>query len=183
MMCCIETRQCVNEPCRPPTDNCRLIGPLTEKQIERFQSYVDRQGEDECWNWKASRSKHGYGQFVPRAGINLRSHRVAYYLGHGVEPAELKVCHKCNNRACCNPSHLFLGTQQDNLADARAKGRMKDTMPKNKGECNGRAKLTAEKVRTIRGATGTVTELSHTFGVSRMTISKVRRRELWPHVN
>ncbi len=183
MQCGIETRQCVTEPCRPPTGNCRLIGPLTDKQIERFLGYVDQKGQDECWNWIASRNKRGYGQFVPKAGVNLRSHRVAYYLGYGVEPGELKVCHRCDNPACCNPSHLFLGTQQDNLADARAKGRMKDTMSKNKGERNGRAKLTREKVREVRRASGTITELSQRFGVSRMTIWKVRRHELWPHVN
>ena len=91
----------------------------------RFWSKVRMGGSDECWDWTASvfrGEKGGYGRFL-LAGKIRYAHRVAWRLTNGEIPDGLFVLHKCDNRRCCNPAHLFLGTKQDNADDMVAKGR------------------------------------------------------------
>jgi len=91
--------------------------------LERFLSKVDTSGE--CWTWRASVS-HRYGQFMvgPRGSSPTRAHRFAYETFVGPIPDGLVVCHRCDNPICVRPSHLFAGTQRDNIRDASAKGRL-----------------------------------------------------------
>jgi hypothetical protein len=163
---------------------------MTDIVEERFWEKVARGAFDECWEWSASRTQQGYGQFR-MAGKSVRAHRAAWELANGSIPDGLFVCHRCDNPPCCNPAHLFLGTAEDNVRDMVAKGRhvrpLRDEsavkFPKGV-ECHA-AKLTEEGVIDIRrrydaGERGTA--IAADFGVSRSLITLVGKRRAWRHV-
>ena len=88
---------------------------------ERFWNKVNILGKNDCWEWQASLNNAGYGNFKYNGNI-IGSHRMVWFLTYGEFP-RLFVLHKCDNRKCCNPNHLFLGTNQDNMNDMINKGR------------------------------------------------------------
>lgn len=88
----------------------------------RFWDNLNKEDSEICWNWMGYRNRVGYGQ-IKVGGKNLRAHRVAYAIANGHVPASLDVLHSCDNPPCCNPNHLWLGTDLDNVADKVAKGR------------------------------------------------------------
>jgi len=131
---------------------------------------------DGCWEWQGRCDDKGYGAVGFRSRP-ARAHRVAWILAHGEIAPEFVVCHSCDNPPCCNPAHLFLGTQIENIADRHAKGR---TVPP-----PSRAKLTDEQVHELRdlyAAGWTQTRLAARFPVSRGNISKILNRRLYSHV-
>lgn len=98
--------------------------PMTDKGVERFTSKVlVSPNPDECWPWLAAKAGGGYG-VVRIDGVIHKAHRLAYELCIGPIPPGMVVMHTCDNPPCCNPSHLRLGTQRDNVLDMVAKGRM-----------------------------------------------------------
>jgi hypothetical protein len=152
----------------------------------RFWAKVDRTGS--CWEWTAYRQGSGYGWFWVRGQgpqrVSVLAHRMAWELTHGPIPDGLCVCHHCDNPPCCNPVHLFLGTDSDNKVDAWNKGR--GTRPCKWGEENGYAKLTEAAIREIRRryAAGGVTqqELADAYGVNQTKISAAILRRTWAHI-
>ena len=168
---------------------------MTQSPLEaRFWSHVNKNGPipehvpelGQCWNWTGKPTNSGYGQFQIRS-ISLSafvSSRAAWYFTYGVIP-ELCVLHKCDNRLCCNPAHLFLGTRGDNARDAIAKDR---PVVGHKGSRNGFAKLTESTVRAIRssyqkGVLGCgYIALSKKYGVSMSCIRSIISGRTWPHI-
>ncbi len=173
-----------------------------------FWARVKQGSESECWEWQGPRMfppNMPYGVVnTPRsrgAPWSFRSHRVAWELTHGAitDPA-LCVCHHCDNPPCCNPKHLFLGTQADNTEDMFLKGREKylsgdehwsaqhpeylQHMPR--GEDNKNHRLKTEEVVRIRALYATkkysYRDLEPMFGVSDVTIMSVVLRRTWKHV-
>jgi HNH endonuclease/helix-turn-helix protein len=121
---------------------------ITTSIADRFHAKVDVQGPEECWLWTAGRDQDGYGQLWDNdAGRSLRAHRVAYELANGPIPEGACVLHRCDNPPCCNPAHLFVGTNGDNTADMVAKGRHRPAPP---GEHHPNARLSAAQVVAIR---------------------------------
>jgi len=103
-----------------------MADTVQEKTVRRFWGKVDIRGPGECWNWQARRNKQGYGHFYVRIGgkpKTARAHRFAYQLVNGPIPDGMLVLHHCDNPSCCNPTHLFLGTHADNVADMWSKNR------------------------------------------------------------
>lgn len=147
---------------------------------EKFWVLVDV--SDGCWEWKGIRNRGGYGVVV-RYDENgkrkhLMAHRFAHMITKGPIPQGLLVLHRCDNPACVRPSHLFLGTHQDNTADMMAKGRINARS----GEEHGRAKLTRKQIVAIRAgheAGESFASLGRRFGVSATHASRIVKGEVW----
>lgn len=140
----------------------------------RFWAHVER--GDGCWPWTGSLNPSGYGQ-LGWWGKTRLAHRVAWALTHGAIEPGLFVCHRCDNRRCCNPAHLFLGTVQDNNRDRHEKGR---TLA---GDRHQNAKITSEQVAEIKASTEPRRALAAKFGVSKCTIRKIKTGVYWQGEN
>ena len=132
----------------------------------------------DCWEWQGAIQTKGYGSFSIGNGKTALAHRVAYEIITGKEiPKGMCVLHKCDNRKCVNPDHLFLGSILDNNRDMLQKGRNA------KGERNGRSKLTLEDVKRMRelhlDGNYPIKQLEEIFSVSRSSIRKIIKEDYW----
>lgn len=125
-----------------------------------------------CLEWIGCKNERGYGRLFVDGRPRL-THRLAYQTWVGPIPAGLRVLHRCDNRACINPAHLFIGTVADNNKDMCEKGRNA------KGERHGKAKLTKEKVLEIRASAFGYRRLARKFSVSIYTIRDIKRGRAW----
>lgn len=157
------------------------LGPTT---INRLVARLEVAASG-CWEWQGAKT-NGYGVIfagvkAEGTGRTVRTHRLAWELTHGpIEDDRLLVCHRCDNRSCCNPSHLFLGTHAENTADMDDKGRRVNSP--HPGEENGRALLTEAEVRAIRASGERGVDLARQYGVHKSAIYSIRKRKTWRHV-
>ncbi len=139
---------------------------------ERFFSKVIVGPEDDCWPWTGGRNADGYGH-IKVAGKQVTASRMAWELLRGKIEHGLCVCHRCDNPICVNPEHLFLGTQAENIADMKAKGRSGKKLLKGAK----RPKLSKVDVLKIldMAKDGNVTrlEIARMFGITIQTVRRI----------
>lgn len=159
----------------------RTDSKTPDQKIASFWARIDQSGD--CWVWTGAKAKSGYGA-VTIFGKTKPAHRVAYELAHGVALTSRQfVCHSCDNRACCNPAHLWVGSNQDNIEDMLRKGRQHLNRGTVRGERHGNAKLTEDAVRQIRTSSKRPTELASEYGLSINAVCAVLTRQTWKHVS
>lgn len=151
-------------------------GPKARSSFEaRFWKYVDKRGDDDCWNWLGS-GVEGYGTIGTggRSGRKILAHRASWEIAKGPIPDSVDyhgvvVRHLCNNRSCVNPKHLTLGTQADNVKD----------MWVNTSSPRGNAKLSESQIAAIRNDPRSSRTLAPLYGVSHSHIRSVRNGRAW----
>jgi len=161
---------------------------MNKRDIARLWARVDRNGPlvahvagmSNCWVWTGKLTAKGRG-LIRFGGKQVLSHRASWEAENGPVPNRMCVLHKCDRPSCVRPSHLFLGTQLDNIRDRDAKGRQGTA----RGETSGTAKLTEADVLSIRaqwadGAKGIA--LASRFMVGPAQISKIVLRKSWNHL-
>jgi len=146
--------------------------------IKYFWDRVNKNNDDECWNWNKG-LRHGYG-YVAWEGKPTAASRVSWIITHGEIPNGLFVCHKCDNPACVNPNHLFLGTNSENIQDMYNKGRGRCP----KGENTKKAKLTNSQVIEIRHKLipykrGLIGIIAKEYGVTKMIITNIKNNKTY----
>lgn len=152
----------------------------------RFWSKVDKSaGTDGCWLWASGIQRKGYGMFCLN-DRNHMAHRIAYQLTYGALPAwtgdkhGVCVLHRCDVRACVNPSHLFLGNKAENTADMMRKGR--HAVKPCRGSANGNSLLTEAQVLAVRSDTRPPRVIAKELGITSSYLGRIRRRERWAHL-
>lgn len=165
-------------------------------EVCRFWNSVNTRGHDECWEWNIRTTAGGYGVFRLDDRSFVKAHRMCHLICKGKIPEGMWVLHSCDNKLCVNPSHLRIGTPQDNTNDMIKRGRAPKPKIGNhhyskiypekvaRGSVSGHAKLTEDGVILLRKArkNHTLKELAKIFGVSVGTADKACRGLTWRHV-
>lgn len=163
--------------------------------MKRFWDKVNIKNETECWDWTAYISNSGYGLFWLNNKM-ISSHRVAYalsinnldFLNSNVDYHLNNnnfdcVLHKCDNKICCNPNHLFIGNNKDNINDKVNKNRQQHMI----GSLNGYAKLTEDDIIKIRKSyvprkNGGLKSIADMYNISITNVHDIITRKIWKHI-
>ena len=156
--------------------------------IERFWRYANPRGESDCWEWMSTLDTKGYGRMIVKRR-QVSAHRFSWELHKGSIPKGLHVCHHCDNPRCVNPTHLFLGTQQDNMDDMNRKNRGRHPLggvhivrPSSTYRCKLSEALVGEIRERYTQGNISMRTLAHEYGVSKSAITSVVTRRTWRHI-
>jgi len=151
---------------------------LSRPLQERFWEKVEK--TDSCWLWRGKLNSKGYGLLADEVGRFRTTHRLVWQFTFGDIPPKMCVCHKCDNRQCVSPDHLFLGTLAENNQDRTAKGRT------NRGSAVHFAKLTESQVTEIRQKfrlkQATPHELADAYGIKYSAMYSILNGQNWKHL-
>lgn len=147
---------------------------------DRFWLGVDNSsGDESCWPWLRSKTRNGYG-VLSRGYKERRAHRFSWTISNGPIPPGMHVLHRCDNPACCNPRHLFVGTHRHNMDDKVLKGRQL------RGASHPGAKLSDNQVMEIRklydGKTMSNAEIAERYGIEKSSVRLIGLRRTWRHI-
>lgn len=152
---------------------CKLLGSIEKK--------------NGCWEWQGDIQPNGYA-YTTNHETNKKDyvHRVSYKVFNGEIPEGIYVCHKCDNRKCIAPAHLWLGTAKDNSQDAKNKGRLEHVkLMQPKGEKNGSSKLKEVQVKEIKKLISNgekIAMIARKFNISWSVIDSIKKNKTWRHV-
>jgi hypothetical protein len=146
-----------------------------------FWQHVSDYGNNSCWNWKHRKNSRGYGT-LKILSKSVLAHRYAWEITNGEIKNGFCVCHKCDNTACCNPSHMFLGSRADNNADKMTKGRHRA----HKGVEHYKARISEEEVIKIRHSfridKTPYRVIAKEWGIPSATIYSIVSGRTWKHL-
>ena len=150
-----------------------MIFKLNKADRIRFWSFVKKGSADDCWEWQGGLS-YGYGHFWLK-GKTVKAHQVSFYLNG--RRTKLLVLHSCNNRRCCNPKHLFDGTQSTNIKQAVSQGRMYQTFPIGDNHPNSKVRRADfPKIEKLLRSGLSQKKVGAIFGVNQQAICKIRKK-------
>ncbi len=145
---------------------------------DRLEAKIERIPESGCWIWMGS-SRGGYG-LIKKNKKSIGTHRAAWESYKGTIPNGMCILHRCDTSLCCNPSHLFVGTQLDNIHDRDIKGRRRHNPIRGENHCC--SKLTELKVADILKDKRMHKEICLDYGVSRQTVGDIKTGRTWRKV-
>lgn len=152
-----------------------------EKSLEeRFWEKVAVKTKEECWEWLAYKTQEGYGR-IKYKDRSLEASRASWMINRGEIPKRMFVLHICDNPACVNPDHLYIGDHLDNMRDKKEKNRCNSP----KGSKHFNSKLTEKDVTYIKSIPigfGDITRLAQKYGVTKHTISAILHNKNWKHI-
>lgn len=161
-------------------------GPKPKDEMTRFLDSCIPEPNSGCWIWMRGLTGTGYGSF--RCGSlsdgtrrTVTASRYICDVVHGAIPDGMQALHKCDNKMCVNPDHIYIGTRSQNAIDAFDRG--KKIPHRLLGTNHPRAKLSDEDVRTIRRSSEKSTALASKFGLSKTQIGSIKKRKSWAHVD
>ena len=157
-----------------------LEGEAGERRLQRFWQKVDVRGPNECWLWTASMKTTGYGRFKLASYEQVTASRVALISSAMSEPEGMCVLHRCDNPPCCNPAHLFFGTNADNVRDKVEKGRARTG--DQTGTNNGNARIDEHQLELIVArlkAGWSNTRIAADLPITHSMVSTIRRGKMW----